>query len=166
MIHRVARLVILVLVVGAALFAPCLKTVELFSTGSGRVRLCARVVDGEEVGLVFTHSVNKRPVYDTLRVQDHSLIIVKSRFDAFGAGMPEGSTDEGTFRVLPDGWLEWTVNRVVPEIVLRVGRVADHRVQIRGRDLALADLAEPGDGLRIRVEDYSIAQMVEGGCLW
>lgn len=145
---------------------PWVKSIELVSTGSKQVRLCAPVSDGEEMILSFTHSVNKRPVYDTLRVQGKDLVIVKSCFDTFGAGMPESSTDQGTLRVLPDGRLEWTVNQAVPEIVVRVGRVADHELQIKGREIALADLTPPGDGLRFRIKHYSVFQLMKGGCLW
>ncbi|MHC1742198.1 MAG: DUF1850 domain-containing protein [Syntrophobacteraceae bacterium] len=163
---RITAACILTLIVGTVFFWPWMSGVELFSTGRDQVRMCARMADGEEMILSFTHSVNKRPVYETLRVQDGSLVIVKSRFDAFGAGMPETSTSEGTFTVLRDGWLEWTVNRAVPEIVVRVGRVAGHRLRIRGQEIDLADLTEPGDGLRIRSERFSIYRMMKGGCLW
>jgi hypothetical protein len=166
MVRRVAATGILLLIVGTALLWPWMKGLELYSVGSNQPRLCARMTNGEEFVLSFTHSVNRRPVYETLKVQDDSLVIVKSRFDAFGAGMPEASNADGTFQVLPDGWLEWTVNRPVLEIVVRVGRVANHRLQLKGREIALADLADPGDGLRIHVEDYSIYHMLKGGCLW
>ena len=163
---RIAVAGIVALIVGTGVFWPWMSGVELFSTSRGQVRMCARMADGEEMVLSFTHSVNKRPVYETLRVQDGSLVIVKSRFDAFGAGMPEATTHEGTLKVLPDGWLEWTVNQTVPEVVVRVGRVAGHQLWIRGREIALADLTEPGDGLRIRSEKLSICGMMKGGCLW
>jgi len=166
MLRRLAAAGILTLIVGTALFWPAMNGVELFSVSSSQTRMCARMTNGEEMILSFTHSVNKRPVYETLCVRDGSLVIVKSRFDAFGAGMPEASTSDGTFKMLPDGWLEWTVNRPVPEVVVRVGRVAGHRLLIKGREVALADLAEPGDGLRIRVENYSIHRILKGGCLW
>lgn len=154
------------LIVGVGVLGPWVDGVELVSSKSGQARWCARMANGEEFLLSFTHSVNRRPVQDTLRVQERGLIIVKSRFDAFGAGMPDGSTNEGTFKVLPDGWLEWTVNRPVPEVVVRVGRVAGHRLLIKGRDMALEELVEPGEGLRIRAASFSIYQMVKGGCLW
>ena len=106
---------------------------------------CARVQPGEEFVLSFVHSVNRRPVYDTLRVEADHLVIVRSRFDSFGAGMPEASTPEGTLTIAEDGWLEWTVNRPVPEITIRVGWVANHTLHIKDREIRLADLAEPGE---------------------
>lgn len=163
---RAAASVILTIIVGTALLGPWMSGVELFSVRRGETRLCARMTNGEEMVLSFTHSVNKRPVYETLKIQDGSLVIVKSRYDAFGAGMPEESNSEGRVEVLPDGWIEWTVNRTVPEVVVRVGRVADHRLRIREREIALADLTEPGDGLRVRSERFSIYRMMKGGCLW
>jgi len=90
---------------------PFVPALELVDGRSGRVVFCARVQPGEEFVLSFVHSVNKRPVYDTLRAEADHLVIVRSRFDSFGAGMPEASTPEGTLTIAKDGWLEWTVNR-------------------------------------------------------
>jgi hypothetical protein len=117
---------------------------------------------GEEFILSFIHSVNKRPVYDTLRAQGDHIIIVKSRFDAFGAGMPDGSTDEGQFVVLPEGQLEWIVNRQTSEIIVRVGRVAQHKLKLKGREIPLVELAEPGAALTFRVRKVSIITFLKG----
>jgi hypothetical protein len=126
---------------------------------------CARMAEGEEVVLRFIHSVNKRPVFDTLRAGPDHVVIVKSRFDAFGAGMPEASTDQGTFRVLPDGWLEWTINRRMPEVVVRVGRVADHTLLIEGREVPLAGLAEPGAPIAFTGQLRSLVGLWKGRCV-
>jgi hypothetical protein len=114
--------------------------------------------------LSFIHSVNRRPVYDTLRVEADHLVIVKSRFDAFGAGMPEASTSEGTLSVSRDGWLDWAVNRPVPEVTVRVGRVAEHTLHLKGREIRLADLAEPGAPLTMRVRNVRILDLMKGRC--
>ena len=74
------------------------------------------------------------------------LVIVKSVFDAFGAGMPDGSTEQGQLNVMPGGWLQWSVNRPVPEIILRVGEVANHTLTIKAREFPLAELDRAGDG--------------------
>jgi hypothetical protein len=128
---------------------------ELVNGNTGRTVLCADVADGEEFVLSFIHSVNKRPVYDTLRAARGHIVIVKSRFDAFGAGMPEASTNEGTLRVAEDGWLEWTTNRAVPEVVVRVGRVAEHTLHLKGRAIPLKDLAELGAPLSMQIHQRS-----------
>jgi hypothetical protein len=139
----------------AVLFYPQHLVLEIVNVNRGQMVLCVDMADGEEFVLSFIHSVNKRPVYDTLRTARDHLVIVKSRFDAFGAGMPESSTEEGTLRVAEDGWLEWTTNRSVPEVVVRVGRVAEHTLHLKGRSVPLKDVAEPGSPLSMQIHQRS-----------
>jgi hypothetical protein len=145
---------------------PFADVLEVVESDSGRLALCARMAEGEEFVMVFTHSVTRRPVYDTLRVEDGRLVIARSRFDSFGAGMPDASTADGTLSVLPDGWLEYTVNRPVAEVTVRVGRVAGHRLLIKGRELPLSDMAPPGSPLSFRVRAASLFAILKGRCLW
>ena len=144
---------------------PFLPVIEIVDGRVGRVAFCARVRPGEEFVLSFVHSVNRRPVYDTLRAEGEHLVIVKSRFDAFGAGMPEASTPEGTLTIAKDGWLEWTVNKPVPEVTIRVGRVANHTLSIKDREIRLADLAEPGQLLTMRVRKIRMFDLLKGRCI-
>lgn len=131
---------------------------------TGNTVFCSRVDVGQEFVLSFVHSVNRRPVYDTLRVESDHLVIVRSRYDSFGAGMPTDSTAEGTLAIAKDGWMEWTVNRPVPDVTVRVGWVADHTLTIEGRETRLADLAEPGSPLIIRVRPWRMLDLMKGRC--
>ena len=79
--------------------------------------------------------------------------------------MPEASTQEGTLALSKDGWLEWTVNRPVPEITVRVGWVADHTLRLEGREIRLADLAEPGQPLTMRVRRIRMFDLLKGRCI-
>jgi hypothetical protein len=79
--------------------------------------------------------------------------------------MPETSTEQGTFRVGRDGWIEWTINRPMPEVVVRVGRVANHTLRLKGRETRLADLAEPGTPLAMRMQNGSLYTIWKGRCL-
>jgi hypothetical protein len=147
-----------------SLCVPWASVLEITDVVTGQALWRHEMKVGEEFVLSFTHSVNKRPVFDTLRAQGDHIIIVKSHYDAFGAGMPEATTDEGTLTVLPDGWLEWTVNRPVPEVVVRVGRVAGHTLWIQGEEIPLSGLAEPGSALSFRVRKISALSMLKGRC--
>lgn len=152
-------------VCSVVLFWPSLLVLEITTPGTGEVLLCARVNQGDTCVMSFLHSVNKRPVFDTWQFEADRIVIVKSRFDSFGAGMPESSTDEGTLAVLDDGWLEWTVNRPVPDLIVRVGRVANHTLLLKGREFPLADLAEPGSALRFAVRRVSRFFFVKERCI-
>jgi hypothetical protein len=120
---------------------------------------------GEEFVLSFVHSVNKRPVYETFRVEDDHLVIVASRFESFGAGMPESSTEEGTIQVDRDGWLLWTVNRPVPEVKVFVGWVAHHTLHLKGHRFLLTDWVDPGTALSLRVRKASYYELWKGRCV-
>lgn len=150
----------------AAVFTSSRRLVlEIVQANTGQVVLCADMADGEEFVLSFVHSVNKRPVFDTLRTTRDHLVIVKSRFDALGAGMPETSTEQGTLRLGEDGWLEWTTNRPLPEVTVRIGRVAEHTVRLKGRSIPLKQLADPGTPLAMRVHVRSRYAVWKGGCI-
>jgi len=148
-----------------SLFYPRYLVLRITAVKSGQVILCAQMTEGEEFVLSFIHSVNKRPVYETLRMGDNHLLIVKSRYDSFGAGMPEASTEDGKLNLGRDGWLEWTMDRAVPEIHLFVGRVARHSLKLKNRDFDLADLTEPGTSLSLRPQKISRFGLWEGRCL-
>jgi len=148
-----------------SVFYPRHLVLKITALNSGQVILCARMTPGEEFVLSFIHSVNKRPVYETLRMGEDHLLIVKSRYDSFGAGMPEASTGQGKLELGADGWLEWTIHRAVPEIHLFVGRVAHHSMRLKNREFALADLTEPGTSLSIRPQKTSCYELWEGRCL-
>lgn len=155
-------------VLAAAIFFrwPGISVLEIHrSADPGDVVFCARMRLGEEFTLSFTHSVNRRPVYDTLRAQGDHLVIVRSRFDAFGAGMPESSTREGTLSVAQDGFLIWEVNRPIPDLTVRVGRVADHILTIKGERIHLSELAQGGAGLTFRVRFVKMPDILKGRCI-
>jgi hypothetical protein len=161
----IAGLIIAGAVGAGILLWPFIPALQIVDGRDGRVVFCAQVRPGDEFVLSFVHSVNKRPVYDTLRAEADHLVIVSSRFDSFGAGMPEASTQEGTLVIAEDGWLKWTVNQAVPEVTVRVGWVADHTLHIKDRKIRLADLAEPGKPLTMRVRELRMFDLFKGRCL-
>jgi hypothetical protein len=151
----------------AAFFWIPLQTVLLVRTvNPEKIVLCARMTESEEWMISYTHSVNRRRVEDFLRIEGTGLRILRSRFDSFGAGIPETSTPENPLRALADGRLEYTVNRPVEEVAIFVGRVAGHVLHLKGREIPFTSLAEPGMALRFTVEKHSLYQTSKGACLW
>ncbi|RPH49372.1 MAG: DUF1850 domain-containing protein [Desulfobacteraceae bacterium] len=163
MSRRYAASALIAIILGAGiLFLPFITALEISDFKTRQRLLLVGMESGEEFTISFIHSVNRRPVYDTLRVESDHLVIVRSRYDSFGAGMPESSTGEGTFKVAKDGWLEWTVNRPVPDITVRVGWTAEHTLHVKDRKIRLSELAEPGSALTIRVINTGIIDFLKG----
>ncbi len=136
---------------------PLVLTMTIRDRADGRIVFRARMSEGEEFILSFIHSVNRRPVHDTIRVNAEELVIVLSRYDSMGAGMPESFTME-------NGWMIHRVGRSVPEVGLFIGRVANHTIELRGRRLPMDKMARPGTAVVIRPEKASYYQVwSEGG---
>jgi hypothetical protein len=57
------------------------------------------------------------------------------------------------------------VNRPVPEVTVRVGRVADHTLHLKGREVHLSGLAEPGSPLTLRVRKIRWLDTMKGRCI-
>ncbi|MFO7665745.1 MAG: DUF1850 domain-containing protein [Desulfobacterales bacterium] len=144
------------------LFLPFITALEISDCKTRERLLLLRMQSGEEFTISFIHSVNRRPVYDTLRVENDHLVIVRSRYDSFGAGMPESSTGEGTLSIAKDGWLIWTVNRSIPDVTVRVGWTAEHILHIRDRKIHLSELSAPGSAITLRVQNINMMDFLKG----
>jgi hypothetical protein len=146
------------------LFTPFHQVLTITTVKTAERIGCLRVTEGEEFTFSFIHSVNKRPVYDTMRVEGNHLVIVKSRFDSFGGGMPDASTDTMRLQLSKDGWIESILNHPVPEVTFFVGWVANHSLQIKGRNFPFTDLAEPGTLLSLGIQKMSYYDLWKSGC--
>jgi hypothetical protein len=128
--------------------------------------LYVKARDGQEFSVAFSHSVNKRPVRDYIRVAGDRLVVARSEYDAFGAGMPETSQGETTVRLTPAGKIVLdNINRSLPEITVFVGTVANHVLYAAGREIPLADLAPPGTPLTFRIAKVSYFTLLSSRCI-
>jgi len=148
------------------LFIPSRSVLVVQKLEPDTLVFCAPLAEAEEWTIAYTHSVNRRPVYDTLRLEGNGLRILRSRFDAFAAGMPDGSVPDDALRLGPDGWLECRVDRRLPDLTIRVGRVAGHQLRIKGRTIPLTNFAPPGSALRFSAAHWSRYQFWKGRCTW
>lgn len=117
----------------------------------------------EEFVICFTHSVNRRPVYDYIRVEQDGFMVVKSRYDAFGAGMPEYSMDtDMRLTWAPDGWLELiNINRRLDTFTLFTGAViANHTLTVRDKVITLSDIVTPGEPVEFKVAKISLLELL------
>jgi hypothetical protein len=147
------------------LFVPFKTVVTVTNAQTRQPILYLQLSEGEEFIIGFTHSVNKRPVYDYVRVDQENLLIVKSRYDAFGAGMPEVAP-EGAVLQTVDNILELSnLNLARKEIGLFVGTVANHTLTVKGNTLALTDIVPPGTHLKFNVARISYTDIWKGRCL-
>lgn len=108
----------------------------------------------------FIHSVAKTPVTDYFIVRDGKIILDKTIYHDFGAGLPH-SPEEGQKMKAEHGEISITgFNREIPELALRVGRVAQHALllfqegssgNMETTAIPLATLAKPGSVILFKI---------------
>ncbi len=111
----------------------CVTAVKLPENGSGTKKTLVLPEEaGSEFVISYTHSVNKGRVRDFYTVlDDGSLMLSKSRFGSYGAGMPEPEDLAGQVFVVTDSYLEMQqINQKMPGLYLAVGVIAGHALEL------------------------------------
>lgn len=79
----------------------------------------------------YTHSVNKGRVHDYYQCKDGMLVLQKTHFVSYGAGIPEADETEGAvFETTNDGYVISNLNRRLDKLVLAVGVIAEHAISL------------------------------------
>lgn len=108
---------------------------------------------GETFSVRYIHSVQKTPVDEVFRIAPGDRIeLLETVYEDFGAGLPflveEGkvfSSGGGKFRIAGYGTF-------FNEIVFRVGRFAEYRLVLGGREIPFTRFEAPGRPLRFSAE--------------
>lgn len=125
-------------------------------TDTGKILRYFHLEEEDEFILSFTHSINKRPVYEYIKNHDGLLVVYKARYDAFGAGMPETSVDGLKITMKENGIIELTnINRQMDEFSVFVGTVANHKIAIHGEEIPLNTISQPGESLTFKLTNSS-----------
>jgi hypothetical protein len=137
----------------AFFFAPLAPSVSVREARTGRLAAALPVREGGLVRLAYVHSANKGAVEDEFRVDpDGTLVLVRSVFQSFGAGMSDGLEPGEAMRIAAGGVELSGLNRKIGKMRLAVGTVANHRLRGAGREIALADRVDAGSPVIIAYE--------------
>ena len=131
---------------------PCVRCVSIRERNDeGKSFFSRNALQGFEIA--YTHSVNKGRVHDCFSVQGNELVVEKSRFVSYGAGIPEvQDAPDAVFTVLDDGYqISWQ-DRRMKSFDMAVGLVANHSITIGGREIPMQELFPPQTGIRFKVE--------------
>lgn len=106
---------------------------------------------GEHVYIHYIHSSDKTPVRDTFQIDDTGqLVLVEEAFLWYGAGL-EFQNHHGVQLAFDGKWTAVRLNRVFPELVIRVGRVAEQNLIWKDQSIRFDRLARPGERLILSV---------------
>jgi hypothetical protein len=107
---------------------------------------------GDRFYIDYIHSKDKTPVHDIFLISEQGkLILLEEHYEWYGAGLafhPEGKGqiifENDRTRVL--------LNRELDQFLLRVGRIANHTLNIKSKSIPLISIANGGDLIEFVVE--------------
>lgn len=116
-------------------------------SGNRGVLMDLPVHGGDQFFIHYIHSSDKTPVQDTFLIErDGRLVLIEEAFLWYGAGL-EFQKQEGMKMIYDGKWTRVQLYRPLPELVIRVGRVANQTFTFGDRSFPLTHLAKPGEGL-------------------
>jgi hypothetical protein len=110
---------------------------------------------GDTFEVTYLHSINFSPVTDVIEWTGRDLVVVKSVFRTFGAGIPIPTdiTGAGAELLAVDGHYELIgIDKHMQGFYVMTQAVPDHRIIYGGREARLLDLISSGNPVRITVK--------------
>lgn len=163
-----AALALVVLAGAMASLVPAFVVLEVREWRRGRLLYLAPVRPQSRFEVTFVHSVERTPVREVFTVgPDLDIYLVETVYESFGAGLPT-TAEEGARFVLEGGTMRITgLHRRIGQLVLSVSPVPGHVLRVANRAVTLADLADPGTALGIKVVRVPAAAFFfRGRCWW
>ncbi|MDR1663590.1 MAG: DUF1850 domain-containing protein [Clostridiales bacterium] len=126
----------------------------LIAQCDGRLLFAWRIRPGESFEITFTHSLNLSPITDVIEWTGEELMVRKSVFKAFGAGVPVPSDGIGTELIhREDGYYELTgIDKPMDSITILTQEAPNHRVTFNGNEVFLLELTGSGKQVEIKTE--------------
>jgi hypothetical protein len=108
--------------------------------------------------------VNKSPVQEYFLIRkDYKIILTKTAFRSFGVGIP-CEPESGQKMIQYSDHIEIVkIDRELPQIVLAVGTIANHRITVHGRVYKLSNFARPQQTVRIYTRRVSAYEWIRRG---
>ena len=123
--------------------ASCSSAMRLavYDTQTNKTYRTFEVSEGTEFSVEFIHSVNKSPVIDVYCIRDGNIVVDRTIYSAFGAGVQTEIEEGQTLEYDEDGNMVVSgFNIIFPEVKYIVGTVSDHILRIEGEYISLTEL--------------------------
>jgi len=140
----------------AVLFMPLISCLCISSRKKPSDRVYSRsALNGFIIS--YTHSVNKGRVHDYYRCRQDILVVEKTVFVSYGAGIPEPEETAGAvFSVTDSGYEISGLNRSMKRLVMAVGVIAEHSIAIGTGEIFLKTLFAPQTSLVFEIKKVSL----------
>ncbi len=114
----------------------------------------------KEFIISYTHSVNRGRVRDYYIIKSKYIILSKTRFMSYGAGIPEPEKRQ-KFRETEDYIEISDINRKIDNLYLFVGTIANHKIEIDEKKIELKEIFKPQENIKIEYKILSIFEYIK-----
>lgn len=95
----------------------------------------------------WIHSVELEPWEEWFTIKDKNIILIKTRFKAFGAGVPS-SSGEQTY--IEDDYVVFDkINTTIPNLTYGISPIAKHEIVIKNETISLYEIIPSNTGVSI-----------------
>lgn len=117
-------------------------------------------IEKKEFIISYTHSVNRGRVRDYYIIKSKYIILSKTRFMSYGAGIPELEKRQ-KFRETEDYIEISDINRKIDNLYLFVGTIANHKIEIDEKKIELKEIFKPQENIKIEYKILSIFEYIK-----
>ena len=117
-------------------------------------------IEKKEFIISYTHSVNRGRVRDYYIIKSKYIILSKTRFMSYGAGIPEPENRQ-KFRETEDYIEISEINRKIDNLYLFVGTIANHKIEIDEKKIELKEIFKPQENIKIEYKILSIFEYIK-----
>lgn len=160
------KLLIIILIVllfaGVICFIPAKKVVSVSNRKNHSQRFYSAEAYRYGFIISYTHSVNKGRVHDFYKcANDGELVLEKTHFVSYGAGIPEPEETPGAdFSIVDDCYIISNLNRKVPQLVMAVGIIANHSFATDYGEFFLTDYFEPQTSIILKTKKVNFIDYI------
>lgn len=139
-------------------FVPLFEQFTISNKKTDQVVFFGSIHDYKDFYISFTHSVNRTPVNEYYKIENHGFVVYKTTFYSFGAGMPDGSDNPNAqIKFNDDGLVEIdNINKEFKEFTYMVGTFAEHTLHTENESFKLEKYVEPQEPALFKIRRVSI----------
>lgn len=117
-------------------------------------------IEKKEFIISYTHSVNRGRVRDYYIIKNKYIILSKTRFMSYGAGIPEPEKRQKFIET--EDYIEISdINRKIDNLYLFVGTIANHKIEIDEKKIELKEIFKPQENIKIEYKILSIFEYIK-----
>ena len=160
MIKKAVFYILIIIVFIIILFTPLFPRLVLNNVKNNTNNVILKV-DNKKFIISYMHSVNKSKVRDYYIIdKDNNIILEKTRFVSYGAGIPEPEDNENF--VIIDDYMEINnMNRIIENLYLFIGVTANHTIMTDEKIIELDNFFKPQTNVKIEYKRISIFEYIK-----